>query len=148
MDKMSEEFGLDVNNVEVLIRWFYLLIAIIVLGGILVASITGSGHWVDRSGKVMVAASLFLTFLQFHYEKRFPVRSECALGKIEKLVGSKGCSDEEVARVVARATSELQVRFDGVRQRVFLHALASAGVGELLAAFGDIAFSTFRQLFS
>ena len=137
---MIEELDLNESKMESLIPWFRLLIASIVFLGMLAAGISGSGHWVDRSGKVMVAASLLLTFLQFRYEAQFTARPEMVTVRVRKLVQEKGILGEEAECLVGRKVAELRVRFEGVRRQVFLHALATAGIGELIAAFGDIAF--------
>ena len=143
---MSEDREFAEHDVERFIPWFRVLIGVIVSLGLLAAVLTGSGHWVDRSGKVMVAASFLLTFLQFHYENQFAARFASKQRLAEKLVGDKGIPEEEAERIVARSVAELRARFEGVRRRVLLQSLATAGIGEIIAAFGDIAFTAMRQL--
>ncbi len=144
---MNQEPEFDERRVKRLILWFRVLIAAILLLGLLAATVTDSGKWVDRSGKVMVAASLLLTFLQFRYENQFATRFGSMPHLAEKLGNKKGIPKDEAARVVGGAIAELRVRFEDVRRRVLLHALATAGIGELIAAFGDVAFSAVQQLF-
>lgn len=143
---MSADREFNEHNIERLIPWFRGLIAMIASLGLLAAGTLGSGHWIERSGKVMVAASLLFTFMQFRYESSFAARSVSMRQLAEKIVNEKGIPDADGELVVDRAVAEAQVRFETMRRRVFLHALATAGIGELMAAFGDIAFSAVRDL--
>ncbi len=137
---MPEAPYLDEAKIERYIPLFWILIAIIALSGIVTAYITHDGHWIDKSGKVIVAASLLLTYLQFHYEGKIDERFNETSKVIEKILNDKGVSPDERLRVVSESTSAMKFRFEETRRKVLLRALATAGVGELVAAFGGTLF--------
>lgn len=144
---MNSEHRLVEHNILRLLPWFQALVLTILFLGILKAIVSCDGHWIDRSGKVVVAASLLLTFLQFHYENQFAATSTSLSRTVETLVNNKGMSSLEAKGVVLDAIEDSRIRFESVRRQVFLYALASAGIGELVAAFGEIVFASIRQLF-
>jgi hypothetical protein len=144
---MREKQEFDEFKVERLIVLFKVLIAVILIIGVFVAIETTSGRWIDRSGKVMVAVSFLVTFWQFRYENQVAARSKSILLMPEKLIEAKGVPQEEAIRVASQIVTDLQTRIEKVRLRLLLHALVVAGIGELIAAFGEDIFLSVQPLF-
>ena len=141
----SNNLNFDEHRVERLILGFRFSALAILLVGIGVACVTGVERWIERSGHLLVAGSLFLTYLQFRYESHFSNRYRTAALRAEQLAAEKYIPVEEARRVIDEAARNLNARFEAVRHTVLVNAVISAAAGELIAAFGDLAFSVFLK---
>ena len=133
------DFALSQQRVLSAMRWLCIAGAAIVVCGFLLAGATGVHYWIDRSGKVLVVVSLGLTYLQFRLEYRHPDRLAKRVVKARRRAEDKGYLTDAGAFAGSAAEKQTEA-FERMRRRVFMRALLLAGAGELIAAFGSVAF--------
>lgn len=109
----------------------------VVAAGALVAYQTGDGHWVEKSGKLVVALSFLLTYAQFRFEVRH--EEDPVAIKVDEFA-ARGVGPDEQERIGERARVTRRSRYDGTRSYILKNALVVAAVGELLSAFGGDLF--------
>jgi hypothetical protein len=110
---------------------------LVVTGGILCAYRTMDGHWVEKSGKLVVALSFLLTYVQFTFELRHDAdRPAVSADELEK----RGVAPFEQHEIAARVRDARRVQFDGTRSYILKNALVVAAAGEFLSAFGGDLF--------
>ena len=144
---MTHPTHFDEPKVQALIRISRVVVLTIVSLGIAAAIATDSGKWIDRSGKLVVAVSLFLIFIQFRYEEFF-AKSGKSESSIVDEIEEKGAPKQEASRIAGQKVEETKDRFEIINRRVTLHSLFTAGVGEVIAAFGDVGYSLGKSWFA
>lgn len=143
---MIRDSEYDERKVKNLIWFFWVIVSAIVVGGLVVAILTGTGKWVDRSGKLVVAASLILIFVQFRYEGYF-FNSIKPNTLIDDEMQDKGVPQQESLAIAEQKVERSKEDFENMRRRLLLLSLGTAGTGEIIAAFGEVAYSCAELLF-
>ena len=119
--------------------WAFRIVCVIVLAlGVAGTVSTHNEHWVERSGKVIVALALMLTYLQFRYEVRHAADEKMAHERAEQLLqGRQLVSPGQKVAILDEIETTIRTRYDADRSYILLNALAAAAVGELVSAFGS-----------
>jgi hypothetical protein len=108
---------------------FRVFVALAILGGLLGAWLTATPYWVDRSGKVVVALSLFLTYVQFKYEAGLEAEAAETARRAQILAESRALPSSEVARVVHEVREKFRSMTEETRHTILLnnHRLKPVG---------------------
>ncbi len=124
---------------------FYFVIVAWVVLGLKLAQTQEDAEWIVRSGHLVVASSLILTWLQFVYESEHSRDGAVAAAATRAVMESRE-EDDLTADATARLVeTEIKRRFELTRRRFLLTGLGSAAFGELLTAFGPLLFETWRH---
>jgi len=121
--------------------WFFRAVCVGAVGMcVFIAVYTGDGHWVERSGKVIIALSLLLTYAQFRFEVSYESFPHAAAEKARALLEGRGLSEAERVNITTRTLEQARTGIDSTRRRLLLNALVAVAVGELVSAFGEVVF--------
>ena len=124
---------------------FWLAVASVLAGGVLSALLSGSAECIPRSGKIVVTISLLATYAQFRFEGWFHVRESKLREYVERVVRERGLTTSDAARMRRDAAAAASQAFETARRDLLIAALLAAGLVELVAAFGDLAFEAVRH---
>jgi hypothetical protein len=127
------------NRLRIWMWVFRIVCAIVLAAGATVTLKTHNEHWVERSGKVLVALALILTYGQFRYEVEHQNVEHTAHETAARLLKRKVfVGPERQIDVLNRVQNAARTRLDAERSFMLLNALATAAIGELVSAFGGL----------
>lgn len=104
--------------------------------GCMAAYLTQDGHWVDRSGKLIVALSLGLTYAQFRFELTYDADAT----NVAASVGTRSPTDWEQQVLSTRVRHERRSFSERTRHYLLTNALVGAAAGEIVSACGGVVF--------
>jgi hypothetical protein len=132
------------NRLQVWMWVFRIACAIVLATGATATLRTHEEHWVERSGKVLVALALILTYAQFRYEVEHQNVEQTARDTAAHLLKRKVfVGPERQGDVLNRVKNAARTRLDAERLFILLNALAVAAIGELVSAFGGLVLEIF-----
>lgn len=93
-------------------------------------------HWLNRFGGTVVTLSCVVSFLQFSIERY--MENRLALQPDPEPWMRLGLSKTEAEEQTKRFALAQRERLERIRRLIFINALASAALGEMLHVFGDV----------
>jgi hypothetical protein len=144
--ELSKGDSVDEAVVVRLLPWFWVAVALAIVVGCAISIATSDSHWIERFGKLVVAISLVLTLVQFKFEAKIEQLINAAESQAKASARDKGYSLSESKNLAERHAVSVKARLHQVRIRVFIQAIASGIIGELIAGFGGVLFSGLARL--
>jgi hypothetical protein len=134
---------LTAQGLRPLVNQFRLMCFAVLFLGVWISLKTHDPHWVERSGKLIVACSLILTFVQFRYELSH-ASAENVAGRVAAAVAEeRGVAGTARDALPLRSREEARYRVDEARAYLLQNALVSAALGEMVSAFGGLIMELF-----
>ena len=120
------------------------LVCLLVLGlGVMMAIRTHDAHWVERGGKLIVACSLILTFVQFRYEVMHASTESDAARLAAAVADERSVPRSARDTLPSQSRDEARHRIDEARAYLLQNTLVAAAMGEVVSAFGGLLFELF-----
>jgi hypothetical protein len=116
------------------------------LAGVIATAKTGDDRWVERSGGMLVAMSLILSYVQFRYEIAHRAAEHAVLERASRLVKQKmfvGQGDQDA--VLKNVGTTVRQALEAERAYILVNALLTAALGEVVSAFGGLAVQLFSK---
>lgn len=110
----------------------WLLVSVLLGAGIASAVYSHDGHWVDKSGKLIVASSFLLSYVQFRFEATHSTDVNISSRALE----ARGAVGSEAREIAERAKTRRRSFIEDSRATLLKHTLLAATAGELVSAFG------------
>jgi hypothetical protein len=128
----------DQRNLKWIVWIFRGMCFLVIVGGIAIGMRTHEVEWVNRSGDVLVAMSLILTFAQFVYERQQAPLIAAAVQRAGELMKKRELIPGEYAETLLKVRLEATERYETMRFYILLNTLIVAAAGELISAFGGV----------
>jgi hypothetical protein len=120
---------------------FWIIVAVLILLGCLASAAFSDGHWIERTGKLVVAASLGMTYLQFQFESERHRHVDSRIADTESSLTTSGVPRQHREELLEATASDVAESYERSRRQILLNAIAAAALGECLAALGSPAFA-------